>query len=161
MKRQNGRKKKILLLLVLGVTVGLILLLSGRVEFHNELEREVRQDVFLGYIEKLPASDENCVTITAEQYPSWCKAICEIEPQTMVLGKDDGRCIGIFADVVYYENRYELRRWFSGTVLKRNSEYYYKLDAPLRLRLLEDGREPEIDIMQIRAGDYDYMAYKG
>lgn len=61
MEKQNDRKKRILFLLILGVTVGLILLLSGRMEFHNELEREVRQNVFLGYIEDIPAPDKGCI----------------------------------------------------------------------------------------------------
>ena len=161
MEKQNDRKKRIWFLLILGVAIGLILLLGGRMEFHTELEREVRQNVFLGYVENIPAPDKGCVVITAERYPSWCQGVCEIETQTISWGKDSGQCVGVFADVVYYENRYELRNWFSGHLLKRTSEYYYKLDTPLQLRFLEEGRKPEIDIGEIRAVDYDYTAYKG
>ena len=58
MEKQNDRKKRIWFLLILGVAIGLILLLGGRMEFHTELEREVRQNVFLGYVENIPAPDK-------------------------------------------------------------------------------------------------------
>ena len=39
MEKQNDRKKRIWFLLILGVAIGLILLLGGRMEFHTEFER--------------------------------------------------------------------------------------------------------------------------
>ena len=56
MEKQNDRKKRIWFLLILGMAIGLILLLGGRMEFHTELEREVRQNVFLGYVENIDES---------------------------------------------------------------------------------------------------------
>lgn len=140
----------LLLLLVIGAIIGL-----GRVEFYNEVEQDVKADVFLGYVDETRHYGNVCVK--AVQLPSWCQTLKFAENQMIELGEDGGY-IGIFADVYYLENRYELRTWFSGRLLKRTSEYYYRLKDEIHLRPVYSHNllEPEIDLNQLKTGDYDY-----
>ena len=142
-----------LLLMILTVVIGL-----GRVEFHNELERDVYSDAFLGYVDDAVYS--GTVTIRSEQMPEWCQNLGITGEETVEFAEGMRGQIGIFADAVYFENRYERRTWFSGKLLEHASEYYYRLDGPIRLEPVYTPLECEIDVHTIKGADYDYMSFK-
>lgn len=143
-----------LLLLAVCVLFGL-----GRVELHNEIECEVYTDEFLGYIDD--AAYKGTVTVSAETLPGWCRTLGISGEETVEFADGFGGRIGIFADVIYYENRYELRTWFSGKTLEKDSEYYYRLNSPIRLEPVYQPLECQIDVNNIRGAEYDYTAFKG
>ena len=154
MQQKNGRY-----LLLLALAVVLVVVLLGRIEFHNELERDVQDHVLLGYLDEQQYS--GTVTVQAEQWPAWTAVFEHDETTTVTFASDSNGRIGIFADVVYFENRYEWRTWFSGRLLKQASEYYYRADGPLVLQPVYDEREPEIDRTELRGLDYDYQSFRG
>lgn len=153
MKQTKQQKRFVLLLLLLVLlAVGLL----GRLEFHNELEREVLPGAFLGYV----GEDDYTGTLTVDEswLPQQFRFLGSAEQQTLSFTQA-GR-VGIFADLVYYENRVEKRSWFSGKLLKQASEYYYKLDSPLRFQPVYETLTP-VSLDEIRPSDYDYMAFQG
>lgn len=154
MKQKNERYLILFLLTVVALVIGL-----GRMEFHNELEREELQNVFLGYLD---AGDyKGAVTISREQWPVWTKNMEVASATTITFKSDTGGRIGIFADLVYYENRFERRTWLTGKLLKQNSEYYYRQDGFLRLQAVYEKMTPEIDLKQLKGLDYDYTKFCG
>lgn len=154
MQQKNGKY-----LLLLALAMVLVVVLLGRIEFHNELERDVQDNVLLGYLDEQQYSD--MVTVQAEQWPAWAAVFEHDESAVVTFAADCSGRIGIFADVVYFENRYEWRTWFSGRLLKRASEYYYRPVSPLTLQPVYDEREPEIDRTELRGLDYDYQSFRG
>ena len=143
-----------LLFLAGGVVIGL-----SRVELHNELEREVYIEEFLGYVDDEKHS--GTVTVTAEDMPQWCRNIGITGEETVEFADGISGQIGIFADVIYFENRYELRTWFSGRTLEGASEFYYRLNSPIQLEPVYQPLDCRIDINNIRGAEYDYTAFKG
>ncbi|MBR5319428.1 MAG: hypothetical protein IKU46_07550 [Peptococcaceae bacterium] len=143
-----------LLALLLIAVIGL-----GRIEFHNELERDVYPDAFLGCVDDAVYS--GTVIIQAEQMPEWCQNLGISGEETVVFADGRSGQIGLFADVVYFENRYERRTWFSGKLLEQASEYYCRLDGPIRLEPVYTPLECEINVDTIKGADYDYMSFKG
>ena len=143
-----------LLMMILTAVIGL-----GRVEFHNELERDVYSNAFLGYVDETVYS--GTVTVGMEQMPEWCQSLGISGEETVVFAEGRSGKIGIFADVVYFENRYERRTWFSGKLLEQASEYYCRLDGPIRLEPVSVPLECEIDVNTIKEADYDYMSFNG
>lgn len=145
----------IAVLAILAIVLGL-----GRIEFHNELERDVIPGALIGYMD-----DERyfgTLTVSSADWPQWTEAFDRPDETTVTFEYDVlGGRIGIFADLVYYENRYELRTWFSGKLLEHASEYYYKPEGALYLQpVYELNREPDIPLEQLVPQQYDYMAFK-
>lgn len=136
-----------------------ILLGLGRVELHNEIECDVYDDAFLGYVDNTLYSGN--VTVTAEQMPVWCRNLGITGEQEVEFADGISGNIGIFADVIYYENRYELRTWFSGKTLEKDSEYYYRLNSQIQLKPVYQALDCQIDVNNIRGTEYDYTAFKG
>ena len=136
-----------------------VLLGLGRVELHNEIECDVYDDAFLGYVDDSLYSGD--VIVTAEQMPGWCRNLDIAGEQKIEFADGISGNIGIFADVIYYENRYELRTWFSGKTLEKDSEYYYRIDGPIKLEAVYQPLECQIDVNDIRGAEYDYTAFKG
>ena len=136
-----------------------VLLGLGRVELHNEIECDVYAGEFLGYVDDTLYSET--VTVTSEQMPEWCRSIGINGEQSLEFADGISGNIGIFADVIYYENRYELRTWFSGKTLEKDSEYYYRIDGPIKLEAVYQPLECQIDVNDIRGAEYDYTAFKG
>ncbi len=133
----------------------------GRIEFHNELEQEVISHVLIGYIDE--EWHYGTVTVQAKDWPQWAQAYeCTAEQSVTFEYDIYGGRIGIFADVMYYENRYERRTWFSGRVVERASEYYYKPTGALYLdTVYELHREPELSLEQLKPQQYDFSAFTG
>ena len=136
-----------------------VLMGLGRVELHNEIECVVYDDAFIGYVDDTLYSGN--VTVTAEQMPEWCRSLGIAGEQEVEFADGISGNIGIFADVIYYENRYELRTWFSGKTLEKDSEYYYRIDGPIKLEAVYQPLECQIDVNNIRGAEYDYTAFKG
>ena len=136
-----------------------ILLGLGRVELHNEIECDAYDDAFLGYVDDSLYSGD--VIVTAEQMPEWCRNLGIAGEQEIEFADGISGNIGIFADVIYYENRYELRTWFSGKTLEKDSEYYYRLNSLIHLEPVYEPLECRIDVNNIRGAEYDYTAFKG
>ena len=162
MEQTVDNTKKYLLYFGLAVLIiiGLVVLL-GRMEFHNELEREQLPHTLIGYLDD--AYYVGDVTVLHEDWPDWTKTFDGYIETTLQFTSDgQGGRIGIFADLIYFENRYENRSWFSGKLIERASEYYYKPDGPL---YLEEVYEPYGD-MQVFDGrlvpqNYDFYAFDG
>lgn len=136
-----------------------VLLGLGRVELHNEIECDVYDDAFLGYVDDTLYS--GTVMITAEQMPEWCRNLGIAGEHEVEIADGISGHIGIFADVIYYENRYELRTWFSGKTLEKDSEYYYRINSQIQLEPVYHPLESQIDVNNIRGSEYDYTAFKG
>jgi hypothetical protein len=154
--KANERRVYAAAFLLLGA---FILLGLGRVELHNEIECDVYDDAFLGYVDDSLYSGD--VIVTAEQMPEWCRNLGIAGEQEIEFADGISGNIGIFADVIYYENRYELRTWFSGKTLEKDSEYYYRIDGPIKLEAVYQPLECQIDVNNIRGTEYDYTAFKG
>lgn len=142
-------------LLLIGFVIGGL----GRLTFHNEIEWDTKPDVYLGCVDDQVY--HGTVTITADQMPAWCQALGIQGSETVIFADGHSGPIGIFADLVYYENRYEVRTWLSGRTIKRESEYYWKINGDIQLVPMATEREPDIDVQQIKAADYDYTAFTG
>ena len=157
----NNTKKYLLYFGVAALIVIGIVVLFGRMEFHNELEREQLPHTLIGYLDD--AYYVGDVTVLHEDWPDWTKTFDGyIETTLQFTDEQPGGRIGIFADLIYFENRYEKRSWFSGKLIERASEYYYKPDGPL---YLEEVYEPYGD-MQVFDGrlvpqNYDFYAFDG
>lgn len=154
MQQKNGKY-----LLLLALAVVLVVVLLGRMEFHNELQREVQQKVLLGYLDEQQYS--GTVTVQAEQWPAWATAFERDTATQVAFAPGTSGRIGIFAEVVYFENRYEWRTWFSGRLLKQASEYYYRPVGLLTLQPVYDEQEPDIDRAELKGPDYDYQNFRG
>ena len=154
---KSHEKLLFVLLLLVGIAGAVIGL--GRVEFHNEVEQDVLQDVFLGYVDE--AQHSGSVTVTAAQMPAWCQAQGIGGEQNVTFAEGASGRIGIYADLYYLENRYELRTWFSGRLLERQSEYYYRIKGDIRLEPVYASLVPQIDVEDIQVPDYDISAFKG
>lgn len=149
MNDSDSVKNYLLPILSAAVILFCIVALLGRIQLSTELERDVLEHTLIDYV------DENTycemTMVKAEQWPAWTKEY-DCYDGDMVLYFDEshpGR-IGIFADVIYYEKRHELRTWFSGRLLERNSEYYYKPAGELYLdEVYEMGKLPEISFEEL------------
>ena len=159
---ENESTKKYLLYIGLAVLIlFLIVALLGRLEFHNELELEVLPHTLVGYVDDVQYTGD--VVVTSDEWPEWAMEYDKPE-EAMVhfTGDASGGRIGIFADLIYYENRYERRTWFSGRLLERASEYYYKPEGALYLEAVyEPGKVPEMSITDMVPQNYDFMAFDG
>ena len=140
------------------VIILLSMLFLGRIEFHNELEQDRVSHILISYVDR--AQTKGTINVKAEDWPQWAQVYDRPE-ETTVIFEQDGY-LGIFADVIYYENRYERRTWFSGKVVEQASEYYYKPDGSLYLEAVyECEREPEMVLEQLRPQQYDFTTFKG
>ena len=142
------------------IVIGIVVLL-GRMEFHNELEREQLPHTLIGYLDD--AYYVGDVTVLHEDWPDWTKTFDGYIETTLQFTSDgQGGRIGIFADLIYFENRYENRSWFSGKLLERASEYYYKPDGPLYLdQVYEQNDDTEVFAGRIVPQNYDFYAFDG
>ncbi len=154
----RANERMVFLFMLLMIAAGVLLGL-GRVEFHNELECEVYAGEFLGYVDDTTYSGN--VTVNAEQMPAWCQNLGITGEQDVEFADGFSGKIGIFADVIYYENRYELRTWFSGKTLEKDSEYYYRLNSPVQLEPVYQPLTCQIDVENIRGAEYNYTVFKG
>ncbi|MBR4945077.1 MAG: hypothetical protein IKZ26_06695 [Peptococcaceae bacterium] len=146
-------------LIFLLALVSIAIIGFGRVEFHNEIEREVYVDEFLGYADE--EFHSGTIIVKAEDMPEWCRKLGVSGEETVEFADGISGQVGIFADVIYYENHYEVRTWFSGKTLDEASEFYYRINSPIQLRPVYQPMECIIDVENIRGGEYDYTAFKG
>lgn len=156
----SKRYLKYVVLFILFVLAVVVFL--GRIEFHNELERNVLPHTFLGYLDETYYSDS--VEITKGAWPEWTDSFDKVEQETIHFSDElEGGYIGIYADLIYYENRYEMRTWLSGRLLEQAAEYYYKPEGPLYLEAIYTKKElaPDIEQSQIVPQQYNYMAFQG
>ena len=159
---ENESKKKYLLYIGLAALIlFLIVALLGRLEFHNELEQDVLPHTLVGYVDDVQYTGD--VAVTSDEWPEWTMEYDKPEEVLVHFTEDaSGGRIGIFADLIYYENRYERRTWFSGRLLERASEYYYKPEGALYLEAVyEPGKVPEMSITDMVPQNYDFMAFDG
>lgn len=113
--------------------------------------------VFLGYASE--ADYLGSLTVDESWLPDQLRALGTAEQQTLFFAQS-GR-VGIFADLVYYENRVEERSWLSGKLLRQASEYYYKPDGPLWFQPVYDNAGVSVPLSQIKPSEYDYTAFQG
>ena len=161
MNENESTKKYLLYIGLAALILFLIVALLGRLEFHNELEQEVLPHTLVGYVDDVQYTGD--VVVTSDEWPEWAMKYDKPE-ETMVhfTGDASGGRIGIFADLIYYENRYERRTWFSGRLLEQASEYYYKPEGALYLEAVyEPGKVPEMSIRDMVPQNYDFMAFDG
>ncbi len=159
MRQWIAGHERLALLIAFLVVTAVAVIGWGSMEFHNEMERAVYVDEFLGYVDDNTYS--GTVTITAEQMPEWCQELGITGEQTIEFADGISGQIGMFGDVIYYENRYEKRTWFSGRIIEQASEFYYRLNSPIHLEPIYQPLECQIDVNNIKGGDYDYSAFKG
>ncbi|MBQ3206359.1 MAG: hypothetical protein IJB37_07395, partial [Peptococcaceae bacterium] len=132
MNENESTKKYLLYIGLAALILFLIVAFLGRLEFHNELEQEVLPHTLVGYVNDVQYSGD--VVVTSDEWPEWTMEYDKPEEVLVHFTEDaSGGRIGIFADLIYYENRYERRTWFSGRLLERASEYYYKPEGALYL----------------------------
>ena len=157
----DNTKKYLLYFGVAALIVIGIVVLFGRMEFHNELEREQLPHTLIGYLDD--AYYVGDITILHEDWPDWAQAFDGyIETTLHFTGDAPGGRIGIFADLIYFENRYENRSWFSGKLIERASEYYYKPDGPLYLdQVYEKNGDTDVFAGRIVPQNYDFYAFDG
>ena len=161
MNENESTKKYLLYIGLAALILFLIVALLGRLEFHNELEQDVLPHTLVGYVDDVQYTGD--VVVTSDKWPEWAIEYDKPE-ETMVHFTEDasGGRIGIFADLIYYENRYERRTWFSGRLLEQASEYYYKPEGALYLEAVyEPGKVPEMSIRDMVPQNYDFMAFDG
>ncbi len=159
MRRWIAGHERLFLLIAFLVITAAAVIGWGRMEFHNEMEREVHVDEFLGYVDDNIYS--GTVTIHAEQMPQWCQELGITGEETVEFADGISGKVGMFADVIYYENRYEVRTWFTGRTLEQASEYYYRLNSPIQLEPVYQPMECYIDVNNIKDADYDYTTFEG
>ena len=161
MNENESTKKYLLYIGLAALILFLIVALLGRLEFHNELEQEVLPHTLLGYVDDVQYTGD--VVVTSDEWPEWTMEYDKPEEVLVhFTGDASGGRIGIFADLIYYENRYERRTWFSGRLLERASEYYYKPEGALYLEAVyEPGKVPEMSIRDMVPQNYDFMAFDG
>ena len=142
------------------IIIGLVVLL-GRMEFHNELEREQLPHTLIGYLDD--AYYVGDVTVLHEDWPDWTKTFDGYIETTLHFTDDaQGGRIGIFADLIYFENRYEKRSWFSGKLIEQASEYYYKPDGPIYLdEVYEQYDETKVFDGRVVPQNYDFNVFNG
>ena len=162
MEQTVDNTKKYLLYFGLAVLIiiGLVVLL-GRMEFHNELEREQLPHTLIGYLDD--AYYVGDVTVLHEDWPDWTKTFDGYIETTLHFTDDaQGGRIGIFADLIYFENRYEKRSWFSGKLIEQASEYYYKPDGPIYLdEMYEQYDETKVFDGRVVPQNYDFNVFNG
>lgn len=158
MKMKKLNKQEALFLAFFLVLL-LVILGFGRVEYHNELEKQFYPNVFLGYLDDQIYTNKKTVTI--DQLPDWCQKMKIDAPLVVSFSNGANGRIGIFADLVYYENRFERRTWFSGKLLKRDAEYYYKQEGTLYLLPLDDTEIVWVELQQIKPMSYNYKEFRG
>ena len=158
---KNETAKYLLYIVAAALLLFVIIVLLGRVVFHTELEQEVLPHAFIGYFDDVQYTDD--VIVTSEKWPVWAKEFDKPDEVSVQFADDSqGGRIGIFADLIYYENRYERRTWFSGRLLERASEYYYKPEGMLYLEAVYVcGQTPDIPVEKMVPQDYDFMAFDG
>ena len=142
------------------IIIGLVVLF-GRMEFHNELEREQLPHTLIGYLDD--AYYVGDVTVLHEDWPDWTKTFDGYIETTLHFTDDaQGGRIGIFADLIYFENRYEKRSWFSGKLIEQASEYYYKPDGPIYLdEMYEQYDETKVFDGRVVPQNYDFNVFNG
>lgn len=157
----HDNKKDILYIVLAVLGVFLLVVLFGRLSFHTELEQDILSHTLVGYIDDARYFGD--VTVSNEDWPEWAQEYDKPDEASVHFDHDvSGGRIGIFANIVYYENRYELRSWFSGKLLERASEYYYKPEGPLYLApVYELDRVPEISLDEMVPQGYDFTAFDG
>jgi hypothetical protein len=100
----DNTKKYLLYFGVAALIVIGIVVLFGRMEFHNELEREQLPHTLIGYLDD--AYYVGDITILHEDWPDWAQAFDGYIETTLQFTNDGhGGRIGIFADLIYFENR--------------------------------------------------------
>ena len=158
---KNETAQYLLYIVAVALLLFVIIVLLGRVVFHTELEQEVLPHAFIGYFDDVQYTDD--VIVTSEKWPVWAKVFDKPDEVSVQFADDSqGGRIGIFADLIYYENRYERRTWFSGRLLERALEYYYKPEGALYLEAVyEPGKVPEMSIRDMVPQNYDFMAFDG
>ena len=161
MNENESTKKYLLYIGLAALIMFLIVALLGRLEFHNELELEVLPHTLVGYVDDVQYTGN--VVVTSDKWPEWTMEYDKPEEAMVHFNEyTSGGRIGIFADLIYYENRYERRTWFSGRLLERASEYYYKPEGALYLEAVyEPGKVPEMSITDMVPQNYDFMAFDG
>ena len=98
----NNTKKYLLYFGVAALIVIGIVVLFGRMEFHNELEREQLPHTLIGYLDD--AYYVGDITILHEDWPDWTKTFDGYIETTLYFTDDQpGGRIGIFADLIYQE----------------------------------------------------------
>ena len=161
---QNNTKRYLLYFGAIVVLICTVVVLFGRMEFHTELEREVLPHTLIGYMDDIEYDTEydTEAVIAEDAWPLWAQAFDRQWEDTITFDAGSVGRIGIYADLVYYENRYEKRSWFSGRLIERASEYYYKPEGTLYLEAVYlPYPEIEIDFTQIVPQGYDFMAFNG
>ncbi len=158
---QDNTKKYLLYLIAAVLLACVIVVVFGRMEFHNELEREILPHTLIGYMDDKVYDDT--AVITKNDWPLWTEAFDRQWEDTLAIDtQQSGARIGIYANLVYYENRYEKRTWFSGKLVERASEYYYKPEGNLYLEAVYTPYpELEINLEQIVPQRYDFYAFDG
>lgn len=157
-ERRNLQKEIRYLCVFIFLIVGVVFVF-GRVEFHNELQKDVQRHVFLGYLDGQQYQGK--VHVLAEQWPLWTADFETTREMVLDFAPDKSGRIGIFADLVYYENRYERRVWFIGRLLEQDSEYYYRQDGPLYLETVYEPQQVAVHIAELRSNAYDYQSFCG
>lgn len=161
MNENESTKKYLLYIGLAALILFLIVAFLGRLEFHNELEQDVLPHTLVGYVDDVQYTGD--VAVTSDEWPEWTREYDKPEEVLVHFTEDaSGGRIGIFADLIYYENRYERRTWFSGRLLEQASEYYYKPEGALYLEAVyEPGKVPEMSITDMVPQNYDFMAFDG
>lgn len=151
-QNRDNTKQYLLYIGAFVLSVFMVFVLFGRVTLHNELERDVLPHTLIGYIDWDNATE-------SWQWPEWTEAFLRQDtlPNDLSERPSDG-CVGIFADLTYCENRYELRSWFSGRLIERASEYYYRPQGPLYLDIVYDC-SAELKIVPEELVTHDYNIY--
>ena len=153
---QKQERKYALLTILLCVVF--VVVLFGKVEFHNELERVTYKNTYLGVIDEKRYSGNTF--FEEEDFPVWIRELYPVEAQAVQLEEKQEKKIGMFADVVFYENRMEERKWFSGKLKNRNAEYYYKIEGKIYLRPISGNEKIEIQLSELKPTDYDYTTFR-
>lgn len=151
-------QKRVLTIVLLVALVLVVVIGFGRVEYHNELEQSAQEHALIGYVDD--SLHEGNIKLRAQDYPQWCRDVGTVQPQVVRFPEGEDGYIGLYANVVYFENRMEKRAWFSGKLLERNSEYYYKVYGPVSAEPVMEWEEPVSDGNRLVAEDYDYMGFK-
>lgn len=172
---QNLQKhKQACVLLAVALLAVAVVCVFGRITFRNELTRDIREHVFLGYLDDGHYGD--VVEVPASALPDWCaltqadlRAGAEenkngaesapLDVYVVACTKEAPR-IGIFADVTALELRVEDRRWLDGKLMQGNREYYCKVRDHVSLEPCADGLTPEIAPEEIRNADYGGITYQ-
>lgn len=137
----------------------LVIIVLGEVEFHNELERDIHENTFLGYIDDDIYTGK--ILFDEDDFPVWIREVSPVEQQTVCIKEGSSSRVGMYADVVYYENRMEERKWFSGKLKNREQEHYYKIEGKIYLKPADGHEKTTIKFSELKPSDYDYTTFRG